>query len=735
MRMTTRFIASLLAVLALVAVALSPLVGGLISRWFQRDVEIRSGLVFHTLQDTLAERLARRDADGIRELFEDVARDERVLAVGWCDAHSVLVYRSGRMPEGFACRLAPADANRPAFRNDVSFGRRLLVGAFPLAPAAEGRLVIVHDLGYITDRSASAQGYLIGALIVLALLISAVTMLVARLTLRDWLRTVRESLGQPAVAARPGAAELAPLIGEIRQKLRALDGVRRSVDDFRLNWAPETLAAILDRELPDSQVLVVSNREPYIHNFVDGQAELQIPASGLVSALEPVIRACAGTWIAHGSGSADNLTVDAHDRIAVPPDAPAYTLRRVWLSEAEQDGYYYGLANEGLWPLCHIAFVRPVFREGDWQQYVAVNRKFAEAVVAEARTPRPIVLVQDYHFALLPRMVRERLPEATIVTFWHIPWPNAESFSICPWREEILRGLLGSSILGFHTQFHCNNFLSAVDRFLESRINQEDATVTHGGETTLVRHYPISIDWPPQAMKGLPPAADCREAVRARLGLGADVRLGVGVERFDYTKGILDRFMAVEALLESHPEWVGRFSSLQIAAPTRNRLPVYRQLREEAEALAVRINERYGRPGWRPIVLLAEHHSPAEVFRLFRSADVCVVSSLHDGMNLVAKEFVAARDDERGVLVLSTFAGASRELLEALIVNPYDTAGMARALAVALAMPEPEQAERMRLMREIVQENNVYRWAGRMLLDSARIRKRGHLLGWMEAMN
>ena len=733
MRMTTRFIASLLAVLAVVAVALSPLIGGLISRWFQRDIEIRSGLVFHTLEAPLAERLGRHDADGIRTLFDDVDRDERVAGVGWCDARNVLVHRSRRMPDGFSCRFAPATTGEPVFRSETSFGRQLLVGAFPLAG---GRLVIVHDIGYITDRSASAQGYLVVSLIVLAALISMVTVLVARLTLRDWLRTVRDSFAQPvASAAKPSSADLAPLVDEIRQRLRALDGVRRSVDDFRLNWAPETLAAILDRELPDSEVIVVSNREPYIHNLVDGRIDLQIPASGLVSALEPVIRACSGTWIAHGSGSADNLSVDAHDHIAVPPDAPAYTLRRVWLSEAEQDGYYYGLANEGLWPLCHIAFVRPVFRDGDWQQYVAVNRKFADAVIAEARTPRPIVLVQDYHFALLPRMVRERLPEATIVTFWHIPWPNAESFSICPWRGEILRGLLGSSILGFHTQFHCNNFLSAVDRFLESRIDQEEATVTHGGETTLVRHYPISIEWPPQAIRSLPPAAICRAQVQERLGIGADVRLGVGVERFDYTKGILDRFLAVEALLVNHPEWVGRFSFLQIAAPTRNRLPVYQQLRAEAEALAERINARYGRPNWRPIVLLAEHHSPVEVFRLFRAADVCVVSSLHDGMNLVAKEFVAARDDERGVLVLSTFAGASRELLEALIVNPYDTAGMARALVAGLSMSGAEQGERMRLMREIVKENNVYRWAGRMLLDAARIRKRGHLLGWMETMN
>ncbi len=736
MRMTTRFIVALLAVFAVMAVALAPLVDGLITRWFEHDVEARSQLVFNSIQDTLTELIARGDGPAIRALFDHIALDERLLALGYCTADGVLLYAGAKMPRDFTC--APVDAHEdPAFAIDRGPTGRRLIGGFPLAPADAGRLVVLHDLGFIETRSTRVLLYLVGALIVLAGLISAATVLVARFTLRDWLKVVRASLQPPVPGTPPpqtAPPDMAPVVREIRQLLRALESDRGLGDDGRQSWSPESLAGILQQDLAGSQVIVVSNREPYSHEHGAEGITVERPASGLVSALEPVTRACAGTWIAYGSGDADRETVDAHDRLAVPPDDPAYTLRRVWLDEDELEGFYYGFANEGLWPLCHLAFVRPVFREGDWQRYVAVNRKFADAVLAEAHDPQPIVLVQDYHFALLPRMIRERLPEATIVTFWHIPWPNAEAFGICPWREELLRGLLGSTILGFHTQFHCNNFLATVDRCLESRIDHEESTVRHRGDTTLVRRYPISIEWPPSALVRQLPVDACRRAVCAQLGLPEDIRLGVGVERFDYTKGILDRFLAVQALLEREPRWIGRFTFVQIAAPTRSKLPAYRQLQDEAEALAAEINARFGREGYRPIELLAEHHGPEDVFRLFRAADVCVVSSLHDGMNLVAKEFVAAREDEQGVLILSTFAGASRELLEALLVNPYDAAGMSRALHEALTMPPEEQRERMRLMRAMVQENNVYRWAGRMLLDAARHRKRNHLLGRMAAV-
>lgn len=553
---------------------------------------------------------------------------------------------------------------------------------------------------------------------------TAVTASVARLTLRRWMRAIHKGLPPKSDGSQTAALapEIVPLVDGIRELLRDVDG---SSEAIRIDWGPDNLRNLLQNELPGAEVLVVSNREPYIHNLDDdGHIQLQRPASGVVTALEPIMRACGGTWIAHGNGSADRLTVDEADRLSVPPDAPAYSLRRVWLSDDQYEGYYYGFANDGLWPLCHIAFVRPSFQASDWDAYVEVNRKFADAVIEETRSSNPVILIQDYHFALLPKLLRERLPEATIITFWHIPWPNPEVFSICPWKEEILSGLLGSSILGFHTQFHCLNFLDSVDRFLECHIDREQSSVRAGCGLTQVRPYPISIEWPPTALLEQSPVTKCREMVRQRYGLDPSAMLVIGVERFDYTKGIADRFRAMASLFALHPDWIGRVTMLQIAAPTRGHLDAYRITQAEAQSVAQGINDRFGLPGWQPIILVQQHHEPEEVFTLFRAADVCLVSSLHDGMNLVAKEFVAARDDDDGVLVLSTFAGASRELREALIVNPYDVRAMSESIHQALSMPQEQRRERMRLMREMVGEYNVYFWAGRMLLDAARLRKR-----------
>jgi trehalose 6-phosphate synthase len=339
------------------------------------------------------------------------------------------------------------------------------------------------------------------------------------------------------------------------------------------------------------------------------------------------------------------------------------------------------------------------------------------------------VLVQDYHFAPLPRLVRERLPNATIALFWHVPWPNPAAIGICPWKTELLLGMLQADIIGFHTRFHCQNFLASVDRFVESHIDREHSTVTIGDHVCRVEPYPISIEWPPRWLDALPPAPQCRQRIFERYGLPKNAVLGVGVERWDFTKGIVDRLLAVERLLDTEPEWRGRLVLLQVAAPTRSRLPAYRQLQEETAAAAERINAKFGVGAYRPIVLIPEHRNPEQVFELFRASDFCVVNSLDDGMNLVAKEFVASRDDEDGVLLLSTFAGASRELVEAVIVNPFDVEGTAQGISAALRMGPEERRQRMRLMRQTVKHNNVYRWAGRMLMDAARIRQRQRLRG------
>ncbi|PVE26133.1 trehalose-6-phosphate synthase [Microvirga sp. KLBC 81] len=726
MRIIFRFGGIALLVAAIVILAVLPFATSFVEQWTRRDVELRSQLVFNSARDQVVSLLTRNDVGRLAGLFERIASDERVLAIGYCDGDE-LRSPTRNMPSTFTCAQA-ARSDTQSFSTIAAEGRNILVSSFPLAVAGqEGHLVVLHDLSYADKRGGEARNYLFLALAGVAFGAAALAAMIAALIMRRWLASIRQALenARAGAAGAPERENMIPLGQEIRDVLQELEASRRTIDAAHTDWSPDTLRAALANELSGSEVIVVSNREPYIHNRAqNGGISLQIPASGLVSALEPVVRACGGTWVAHGSGTADRETVDASDRVPVPPAHPSYTLRRVWLTDEEQDGYYYGAANEGLWPLCHIAFVRPIFREQDWQLYRAVNEKFADAVVAEAKREDPIILVQDYHFALLPRMIRNRLPQATIVTFWHIPWPNAETFGICPWREEIIDGLLGSSILGFHTQAHCNNFMDAVDAYVESRIDREQDSVTFGGEETLIRPYPISIEWPPTALEGQKPVEECRRVVRERLGLPLDMRMGVGIERFDYTKGILDRMQAIDALLNEHPEWKGNFAFVQVAAPTRSKLANYRQLQEEAEALAREINERHGGAGFEPIKLLIRHHEPDEVFELFRAADLCIVSSLHDGMNLVAKEFVAARDDEEGVLILSAFAGASRELSEALIVNPYNAHAMGQAINRALTMSQNEQRERMRLMRDQVKERNVYRWAGQMLLAASRLRKR-----------
>lgn len=718
-----------LLILVMLTLAVAPFSRAIVEQWSQRDVESRSRLVFNSIQGPVLRALSDNDQNRLRNILRDVARDDRILAVGLCDPAGTLRGATDLTPRSFSCSSV-ARSEGESFSSIVNEGRNVLVGAFPIAGRRGVYLVVLHDLSFIDARAGQAQTYAVAVLMGAAIIIGALAALFAILFFRAWMKTLHQAVEDVRFGRRAeNTSNARPLNREIQQLLKAIDVGRAPTEAADVEWTPKVLSDLLSNALPGAEVIIVSNREPYIHNRgEDGTVTLQRPASGLVSALEPVMRACGGTWIAHGSGSADRETVDSADRLDVPPEAPAYKLRRVWISEEEQDGYYYGLANEGLWPLCHIAFVRPTFRESDWNFYEAINERFADAVAREARTEDPIVLVQDYHFALAPKMIRERLPKATIITFWHIPWPNAEAFGICPWKEQIIEGLLGSSIVGFHTQFHCNNFFETVDRFIESRIDREHGTVTLAGREAAIRPYPISIAWPPKALEGQPSIEQCRADVRARLGLADDAKIAVGIERFDYTKGILDRMRSIDLMLELNPHWKGRFTFVQVAAPTRSKLAAYSTLQDEAVALADEINTRHGDGSYQPIRLLIRHHEPTEVFELFRAADLCIVSSLHDGMNLVAKEFVASRDDDEGVLILSSFTGASREMSEALIVNPYNAREMADALDQALRMPPQEQRERMRLMRQQVREQNVYRWAGRMMVDAARIRQRQRIV-------
>jgi trehalose 6-phosphate synthase len=575
--------------------------------------------------------------------------------------------------------------------------------------------------------------YLIALSLAAAALLAA--LLVVRLTLKEpleklvaWLRQAH--MGYPSVPpSLPMRGLLAPLIREAETLTRDLARAQEAAEqEARLRqrgesmWTAERLREHVRAKLSGRPLLLIANREPYRHSRRAGKIEWITPASGLVTGLEPLLRACGGTWIAHGDGDADRETSDEFGRLRVPPDRPQYTLRRVWLGTEEQKGYYEGFSNEGLWPLCHIAHMRPVFRAEDWAFYRQVNEKFAEAALSEIEgIEEPCIFIQDYHFTLLPRMIKERRPDARVALFWHIPWPNPEAFDICPWREELLLGLLGADVIGFHTQFHCNNFLETVDRTLESRIDRERFAVQREGHSTVVKAFPISVAY--EAGSSRDPAGEVRadrERVLKATGVKVDF-IAVGVDRLDYTKGILERLRGVERFLDKYPEYRGRFTLFQIGAPSRTGLASYRDFTGQVEAEAARINARF--PGGAPpISLLLKHHSHEEIRLFYRAADVCLVTSLHDGMNLVAKEFVVARDDEAGVLILSRFTGAARELRDALIVNPYDTEEVASALRDAMTMDAAARALRMGHLRLQVREHNVYRWAGNLIEELAAVR-------------
>ena len=487
-----------------------------------------------------------------------------------------------------------------------------------------------------------------------------------------------------------------------------------------MSWSKQRLEHVVRRQLGDARLVVVANREPYIHTYKDDDIQCMRPAGGLATALDPVMRACGGVWVAHGAGSADRATVDAYDRVTVPPDNPSYTLRRVWLSRSEEQGYYYGFSNQALWPLCHVAYTRPRFNSGDWEQYRRVNQRFADAVLEEIDDGPAVVFVQDYHFALLPRMLKDARSDLVVAQFWHIPWPNQEVFRICPWQEELLDGLLGNDLLSFHIQHHCNNFLDTVNRSIEAMVDMAHFSVTRGGRTTIVRPHPISID--PDLVRSTLPLniGNAEHRLRKELGL-RDKRVLVAVDRVDYTKGIPERLVALDQMLYRYPELKDTFVFVQIGAPSRVHISAYRRLNEEIKATVDEINWRHGHESWQPIVFVNEHRGPEYLYTLYRMAAGCVVSSLHDGMNLVAKEFVAAREDQQGVLVLSQFTGAARELTDAVLINPYATDEVADAMHLALTMPPEEQQQRMARMQDVVADNNVYRWAGMLLSEASRL--------------
>ena len=471
------------------------------------------------------------------------------------------------------------------------------------------------------------------------------------------------------------------------------------------------LVAWVHEHLRNRRLVVVSNREPYSHVYEQGEIRWVRNAGGLTVALDAVARAVGGVWVAHGSGDADREASDEYGRVPCPPDRPTYTLRRLWLTREDHEGYYSGFSNGTLWPLCHIAYVRPRFVTEQWDCYRDVNRRFAEGALEEIGPDRSIVFLQDYHLSLAAKTLRERRPDLQLAMFWHIPWPNPEVFRVLPWQREVLEGLLANDLVGFHIRAHALNFLDTVAATLEARVDYEHMAIERGGHRTWVRHFPISV--PADEIGVLAEAEESAEAERAiREDLGLDgCRVGLGVDRLDYTKGVPERLEALERLYERHPEWVGRFAFVQIGVPSRVELAEYRDIQRRTREITQRINERFPR-GARPSVHLIEGNLDfRQLIPYYRMADVCAVTSLHDGMNLVAKEYLAASTDHDGALVLSPFTGAARELERAFLASPYDCEGMAEAFHAALSEPAESRRERMTALRETVLRRNIYDWA------------------------
>ncbi|MFA5275656.1 MAG: trehalose-6-phosphate synthase [Candidatus Omnitrophota bacterium] len=589
-----------------------------------------------------------------------------------------------------------------------------------------GMVEVIYDTSYVFTTLTELWKRLSITLITLLILIVLIMLLLQRsifilpiINLTEWFRHFQKGETEEFHPIKE-KGELGKLASEVEQVALSLRVARKVVSVRAAErmqkeelWTEDKLRDLIHARLGENALFVVSNREPYMHVIDDitGNPKCILPASGVVTAIDPIMRACGGTWIAHGSGDADRKFVNSKDKLGVPPGDNRYILKRVWLSKEEEGGYYYGFSNEGLWPLCHMTHTRPVFRESDWEMYKKVNRKFADSVLEELPAKNPFVFIQDYHFTLLGKMIKEKRPDAKIALFWHIPWPNPEVFSTCPYQEQILEGMLACDLIGFHVQSHCNNFLETSNKLLESRVDTEKFSVVRFGKETFIRAFPISVSG-----GALKPDTVQINTIRKEFGLDGKIVV-LGVDRIDYTKGLVERILAIDRFLEKYPEYKKRFVFIQIAAPSRTHIKRYHDLIGEIDDLVEKKNWKHSDGDWKPIIYLKKHFSPDEIKPYYQLADLCVVSSLHDGMNLVAKEYVASKNDLSGSLILSRFTGAARELTDAILINPYSIEEFSDAIKLSLDMPKEEKRKRMENMRKIVSENNVYRWAGNIIAE------------------
>lgn len=702
------------------------------------DLQYRTSVLASSLKEVVESNLQYRSQDYLQSVANMFSGSDKFAGMVIYDKELQLLAITTSLSNEFVTApqiAADSIQEEKVATTFVKLGKKdLFIMSVPYYRSAvlSGALLIAQHSEYIDEKVIERWQSSLVRLLVQDLVLFAVLALLGRWFVYEPLQKLENAIKLSKIQkdALSKSKTIAPSIFQPLQKeisvtVKKLWEARQSAsEEARLTlerldapWTEERLKEFVKKYLSDRRILTISNREPYIHVKEGKKISYFIPASGMVTALDPIMQACGGIWIAHGSGNADRLVVNKKDEVLVPPDEMKYSLKRVWLTAQEIKGYYLGFSNEGLWPLFHLAHTRPTFRKNDWDDYRHVNEKFAGSVLSAIRhTQDPIILIQDFHLALLPSLIKNKRPDATIGIFWHIPWVSAESFSICPWKKEILDGMLGSDLIGFHTQQYCNNFVDTVGKELESLIDYERFAVTRNEHTSFIKAFPISIAFSNGIQDDFSEkqlANDERDVVK-KLNLNTKY-LGVGVDRMDYTKGIMERLKGIDIFLRKYPSFHGEFTFVQIAAPSRSEVEKYREFAEQVKDEVVRINLEHGTQKWKPIVLLYEQHTHEEINLLFQQSHFCLVTSLHDGMNLVAKEFVAARNDKKGVLILSQFAGAARELKDAIIINPYNGEQTADAIYQALTMPATEQRLRMEKMREVVKNYNIFRWSAEFL--------------------
>lgn len=734
MRSYLKYLALLFTFIFLVAILGTYVLDSVQKKWLEKDIIKRSQLIYASIEDTIRTSIADKNWSAGERTLNRISRIENLPGIKVCSnlAEPMLPSEKSSIQNSdlnpvFTCEfLSGLDnfAKLPMGKAEVFISRF----ALPEQSQPTYTLYVINDVTLSQERYEITRTVAFLVFIFLAIIILFASSFFTRLTFEKPLEAFasfikdlsRVGTSKKHNLKKLSQTEFGPLVEDLLKFTQDTRLLRQTASGGGF-WNSDRLKKYATEKFSDLPLYAISNREPYIHSFDDkGTISVKKPPSGLITGVEPVVKACNGIWIAQGSGSADKATVDSSDCIQVPEGNSEYTLRRIWLEKEEEEGFYNGFSNEGLWALCHIAHQRPRFERSDWEHYIKVNQKFAKAFEEQSKGEPAVVLIQDYHFALLPRMIREISPQSLILLFWHIPWPNAETFGICPWRQEIVEGMLGADVLGFHTRYHCNNFIDTVDRYVESRIDRERSIVEQQGQECRIRSFPISIPW-----TGEPLAADnpSQVDIRKQLELPPNTIIAIGVDRIDYTKGIVERLLGVERFIERRPELASKFAFIQIGAPSRTNISVYRQHMEDVLAQVDRINRKFRPAINRDLVKLRLYsHSSEEIRPFYEQSNICVVTPIHDGMNLVAKEFVTHRHNENGVLILSQFAGAARELREALIINPYVPDDIASKLIEAIEMSGEEQRDRMRRMRSTVKENNVYKWAYQQLKELSDVR-------------